>query len=96
VELNKMIVDFMEKAREDPYIGPSHISVFMALIFECNLQGGFENMKVSRREVMCRAKISSIVTYFKCMKDLDQFSYLQYSPSTSGLTGSRITINANL
>jgi hypothetical protein len=95
VELNQIIVDFIEKAREDPYIGPSHISVFVALVYQCNLQGRYANIKLSRKDVMCSAKISSIVTYFKCIKDLDQHNYLEYSPSTSGLTGSRITMNTS-
>jgi hypothetical protein len=92
VELNQIIIDFMEKAREDPYIGPSHISVFVALVYQGSLQGDYANFKLCRQDVMSSAKISSIVTYFKCIRDLDQLNYLQYQPSTSALIGSRVTM----
>ena len=36
---------------------------------------------ISRRKVMQFSHINSIVTYHKCIKELQKFGYIQYFPS---------------
>lgn len=73
--------DFFEKAIRDKRILISHISLFAA-ICRCWHKGGFVHpVAVTRRQLMILSKIASFATYHKCMKELDSFGYLSYSPS---------------
>ena len=77
----KELTNFFSAIKEDPRIGPTHISLYMALFQFYNLNKFQHPIKITRTAVMEVAKISGLATYHKCMKDLVEFDYIQYQPS---------------
>lgn len=72
-----------EKMDEESSLTPFHISLYLALfrIWNCNF---FKNpVSVARDELMKSAKIGSISTYTRCLKDLHRLQYIKYDPSTN-------------
>lgn len=75
------LTDFYLAIKEDNRITTTHISLYMAL-FEYWNQNEFENpIKITRRRIMEAAKINGLATFHKCIKDLNEFGYIQYLPS---------------
>ena len=82
---------FMETVREDPRIGPSHISLYLAILFIYKNKGQLPVSAYSRN-LMKQAKISASGTYHKCMRDLIDCGYIKYIPSYNPVLGSLIYI----
>lgn len=91
---NALLV-FMEMAKEDPRIGPSHISLFLAILIVYHSQGYAIPISVFSKDLMKQAKISAVGTYHKCMKDLKEFGYIKYTPSYNPVLGSLIYLLKN-
>jgi hypothetical protein len=81
---------YMEKIREDPCVGPSHISLLAAILFLHGLQGGGGQVYAFAHELMSYAKISSTSTYVRCMTTLVRSRYIRYEASFDPAVGSRI------
>ncbi|HEY0055730.1 MAG TPA: hypothetical protein VGB63_10265 [Pedobacter sp.] len=45
---------------------------------------------ISRKKVMELSHINSFVTYHKCIKDLQQYGYIEYAPSYHPALGSKV------
>lgn len=88
----KELTRFYEAIRKDPWIGPTHISLYMALFHLHNLNGFKNPINISREQVMEVAKINGLATFHKCIKDLDQFKYIQYIPSYDSRISSRVNM----
>ena len=73
--------DFFEHAAIDQRIGTAHISVYMALLQLFVKARCAGTLSVNRKEVMDLARIQGRGTYQKCMKELEQYGYIVYSPS---------------
>jgi hypothetical protein len=68
----------------------THISLFTAL-FVCRQRRRFiQPFSVNRKELMVLSKIASIATYHKCIKNLDDYGYINYQPSFHPKIGSLI------
>jgi hypothetical protein len=94
MELVTALYDFMDLAREDPRIGPSHISLFVAIIQSCKKQDCQIPVYIFSRDLMKQAKISSCGTYHKCMRDLKEHGYIKYIPSSNPVLGSLVYLKA--
>lgn len=70
----------------------THIALYNALFQLWNYCGFQEDLSVNRHDVMNLAKIGSVNTYLKCLKDLDKKEYLKYKPSHNPLKGSIINL----
>nr|WP_320154036.1 hypothetical protein [uncultured Draconibacterium sp.] len=80
-----------ERFAEDERITPFHISLYFAL-FQFWNRNRFRNpFPVSREEVMFLAHIGSVNTYTRCIKQLHQWSYIEYFPSFNPNTGSKVS-----
>ncbi len=84
------LTNFYSAIREDHRIGTTHISLYMALFQFYNLNEFRSPIQITRASVMEVAKISGLATYHKCMKDLNDFGYIQYQPSYNPESGSRV------
>ncbi len=83
---------FVEAIQNDPRITPYHISLFVAIVhFQGDSGSGHQKYAFSH-ELMPLAKISSGRTYHKCIRELEEFGYIQYEPSFDRFLGSRIII----
>jgi hypothetical protein len=83
---------FLERASDDPRIGPLHISLYATLLM---LWGKRENDKplfLFSREVMPLCKIYGAATYNRCIKDLHEWRYIVYSASYNHFVGSRVEL----
>lgn len=77
---------------DDERMNPSHISLYLAL-FQCWNLNRFQNpISVNRSEVMRISKIGSGATYHRCMRQLNDWKYLEYKPSHNPMKGSVVNM----
>ena len=79
---------FFDAIIHDHRIGLRHIVVYLDFVKqmdECSLTG---SVQITRKKVMQLSKIRNIATYHKCMKELQEFGYIDYQPSYHPLKGS--------
>lgn len=74
----------------DERLSPLHISLYYALFHSWNLSKFQVPISISRHDIMRACKIGSANTYTKCLKELDQWEYIQYIPSHNPYKGSQI------
>ena len=86
----KQITEFYEAIKDDARIGTSHISLYMALLQQWNLNGRINPVTIERVSIMRAAKISSRCTYNKCINALNEYGYINYSPSSDPLRRSTV------
>src|SRR4051812_33327192 len=67
----------------DKRLGVSHFSIYMALILLCHKNKLENPFPVSRKGIMQLAHVNSIVTYHKCIGQLEEYGYIRYTPSYS-------------
>lgn len=92
MELFPQLSDFYNSIANDARIGTTHISLFMALLQQWNLNGGKKCFNIYREQIMKVAKISGRYTYNKCMNELQEFGYIRYKPSVNGYVASEIEL----
>jgi hypothetical protein len=86
------LTDFYAAIKEDNRITTTHISLYMAL-FELWSHSEFHNpVSITRRQVMEAAKISGIATFHKCIRELDEYGYIQYMPSRNPAINSQVRL----
>lgn len=78
---------------KDDRLNPSHISIYMALFQEWNSCRFSKSFWINRREIMNAAKIGSKSTYHRCIRDLHNWNYLAYIPSSNPYKGSNINMS---
>jgi hypothetical protein len=72
--------DFFKAIEKDYRISISHIGIYAALL-QFRADNGFTNpIEAYRYEIMKIAKISGPVTYHKCMRELNEYGYINYQP----------------
>lgn len=79
---------FLTKIRDDPRVGPTHISLFMAILQMASGKKIDEPISLFSKDLMQMAKISGIATYTKCVQDLQELGFIKYVPSYNPLLGS--------
>jgi hypothetical protein len=84
--------DFMSAVTEDPRMGPTHISLFLAILCFYKRQEFQSPISAYSRELMKQAKISSCGTYHRCIQELHKYGFIQYVPSFNPVLGSLIYV----
>lgn len=87
---------FLSQIALDPRISATHISLYVALLHQWSENGFIGPVVIKREKVMQLAKISSPRTYFKRIKNLDEFGYISYWPANHRFMKSTVQINFNL
>ncbi len=90
MELFPPLTDFYNAIADDVRIGPLHISVYIALLQQWNLNGGINPIKVSRDMIMKQTKINARHSYNKFMNNLNEYGYIRYHPSVNGYRRSKV------
>lgn len=90
MELFPPMTGFYMAIENDTRIGTTHISLYMALLQQWNLNGGLNPVIIARAEIMRAAKINARYTYNKCMNNLQEFGYIDYKPSTNPFSNSTV------
>lgn len=86
------LTGFYEKIHEDSRLNPTHISLYLALFQFWNLNHFQNPISISRNEMMKLSKIAALGTYHKCIKDLQDFGYIEYLPSFNPYKGSLVNL----
>lgn len=92
----KQLSAFYQAASADRRIGACHISLYMALFHLWQVNGFRNPVLISRAEVMPAAKINGRATYHKCMKELQEYGYIEYAPSFNPAIKSRVRLLENV
>ena len=91
MELFPPMTVFYEAIEEDVRISTTHISLYMALLQQWNINGGIDPIIcIIRATIMKAAKINARYTYNKCMNNLHEFGYITYLPSYNPFTLSTV------
>jgi hypothetical protein len=86
------LTGFFERISIDERLNPTHISLYMALFQMWNMNRFVNPISISRSEMMRLSKIYSNATYHKCIRELHEFSYIEYIPSYNPFKGSLINL----
>lgn len=76
----------------DQRINVWHFSVYMSLFHKWMLNDLINPVSISRREIMQQTHIGSIVTYHKCIRQLQEYGYIIYKPSYNPFIGSYVSL----
>lgn len=93
MELFPPLSGFYHAIADDARIGSTHISIYMALLQQWNINGGKNPVKIERILIMKAAKINARHTYNKCINELHEFGYILYEPAPNGSINSRVFLN---
>lgn len=93
MELFSPLTVFYNSIAQDARIGATHISLYMALLQQWNLNGGENPVFIERDKIMKASKINSRHTYNQCMNDLHNYDYIIYEPSVNISVPTKIIIN---
>jgi hypothetical protein len=74
----------------------THVSLLTALFVIYQREGCTNPFHVSRKKLMEFCRIRSIVTYHKCMRELDAFGYVRYQPSYHPKQGSLVRFPSHI
>lgn len=91
-ETLNLLSDFFSAIRKDGRISITHIGIYAALLQYWKDQNFNNPMTAFSSDIMIIAKISSCATYYKCIRELNEFGYIRYEPSFNRNSGSNIYI----
>ena len=81
MEFFLLLTRFYNKVHADNRISVTHISLYVALLHEMVCSGGIDLLLLRPEMIMDKSKISSRVTYHRCMRALHEYGYISYEPS---------------
>ncbi|QIY83711.1 transcriptional regulator [Chryseobacterium sp. NEB161] len=87
------LTGFYDRIQHDDRLNPTHISLYLALFQFWNLNHFQNPISISRNEMMRLSKISALGTYHKCIKQLQDFGYIEYLPSFNPYKGSLVNLH---
>lgn len=70
---------------------PFHISLYMALFQIWNLNRFQNPFTIARDEMMQLSRIGSVNTYARCIKQLQEWGYILYVPTSNLYVSSQVT-----
>lgn len=94
-ETLKPLSDFFDAIKKDGRISITHIGIYAALLQYWKEEKFCNPMTAFSQDIMVIAKVSSAATYYKCIRELNEFGYIRYEPSFSRNSGSKIYITNN-
>jgi hypothetical protein len=84
---------FFSGIQHDEWITPFHVSIYIALFENWNLNQFQNPISISRRKIMKMSKVTAYATYHKCMRELVAGGYISYIPSYHPVVGSLVYFN---
>ncbi len=85
---------FYNSIADDTRISATHISLYMALLHQWNLNGGLNPVEVKRSVLMKLARINARHTYNRCINSLKEYGYIKYQPAQNSFVPSKVFINS--
>jgi hypothetical protein len=93
MESVEQIKIFCKVIKNDQRISTTHVSLYMALFLHWSLKHYQNPVSITRGEIMQLSKIGGKATYHKCIKELQEYGYIQYHPSFHPAYGSLVYLN---
>jgi hypothetical protein len=87
---------FFEKAMTDARLGPGHISLYVGIFQQWAAQRFPSSMPVLKEELMKFSKLNGRSTYYKIIRELHEFGYIQYFPGDGLHEKSRVLMKRDL
>ncbi|HAK12961.1 MAG TPA: hypothetical protein DCO78_14265 [Chitinophagaceae bacterium] len=84
------LTGFYDAIAADTRISASHISIYMALLQQWNVNVGNNPVKIERALIMKAAKINARQTYNKCINQLQEYGHIVYEPCSNQFEASVI------
>jgi hypothetical protein len=81
---------FMNRAVNDSRLLPTHICLFMAMLYLGSGHSEGSAFRITRKILMRFSHILSFATYHKNMRQLVDYGYINYWPSYNPYQGSRV------
>lgn len=81
-----------DKISTDERLTTCHTSLYYSLFHLWNLSKFQNPISICRSEVMKTSKIGSANTYTRCLKQLDEWGYIEYIPSHNPTKGSLVNL----
>lgn len=85
-----LLADFFAASSEDGRMGPTHVSLYMALLHLWTEGGSRNPIVITRERVMKAARVRARGTYHRCMRELHGYGYIRYLPSSHPSSGSTV------
>jgi hypothetical protein len=76
------LFSFFTAIEKDYRISVTHIGIYAALLCYRADKGFVNPVEAFKYEIMKIAKISSHVTYHKCIRELSEYGYIKYKASS--------------
>ena len=83
MKIDQLLTRFYKDIAEDVRISSTHISLYTAILYLYAGQPDIYPVKVKRSAVMFTAKISARQTYNKHIRELHDYGYITYVPSSN-------------
>lgn len=87
----KHLRGFFNYLDKDEKMTAHHISLYMALFNVWNINRFREYFEINRMDLMAMARIGSKNTYSKCMKELNDWGYIQYASGSNRYQVSKVS-----
>lgn len=82
------LLRFIQKARDDPRIGPTHLSLYVSLFVYWHSKKWQNPISLYSHDIMPAGKIAASNTYHRTIRELHRYGYIEYIPSYNHLLGS--------
>jgi len=82
---------FFARLAEDKRMSSYHISLYFALFQQWNADRFGQQFVITRAETMEISRLGSVNTYARCMKEMSEWGYIRYIPSSNLHSGSRVS-----
>lgn len=86
----KQLNRYLSAITNDKRVTVWHLSVYVAILHLWNKNNCVSPVQITRRKVMQHSHVGSIVTYHKCISELQEFGYIEYLPSYHPKLGSKV------
>lgn len=84
------LCNFFKAVQDDGRISVTHIGIYAALLHYRARRNMQNPVCAFSHEIMALAKIASSFTYYKCIRELSEYGYINYIPSYKKTKASRI------
>ena len=88
----KLLRSFLEKAMNDQRIGPSHISLYLGIFQRWVGQNFPAKMAIIKNDLMRLSKVNGKATYYKIIRELHEFGYIEYFPGFGKVEQSQVKL----
>ena len=88
----KHLENFFAKISLDDRLSTVHLGLYYSLFHQWNLAKFQNTISINRSELMLTSKIGSANTYTRCLRELNDWGYIDYKPSNNPCRGSLVNM----